>query len=98
MRINDVSVLSSTRPKLLARNCVLAIMLLRVVTCLVLSLRPIVTASPSVLSLDGSSWTLSNPTKSITVPAVVPGSVHLDLERAQIIGDPYYGMLASKAL
>jgi hypothetical protein len=48
-------------------------------------------ASLSVVSLDGNSWTLTNPAKNISVPASVPGSVHLDLQRAQVIGDPYYG-------
>ena len=50
-----------------------------------------------VPSLGGSSkaagdspWTLHNANGSISVPAVVPGVVHLDLLRAGRIGEPYY--------
>lgn len=48
-------------------------------------------ACQSIISLDGNTWTLTNSAKNISVPAKVPGSVHLDLERAEVIGDPYYG-------
>ena len=50
-----------------------------------------------VLSLGGSSkaaggspWTLRNANASISVPSTVPGVVHLDLLRADRIGEPYY--------
>lgn len=48
-------------------------------------------AGQSVIPLNGGPWVLTNPTKNISAPAAVPGSVHLDLQRAQVIGDPYYG-------
>jgi beta-mannosidase len=54
---------------------------------------PISSASQSLISLDGNDWTLSNPSKAITVPATIPGQVHLDLQRAKVIGDPYFGIL-----
>lgn len=56
-----------------------------------LALGLFVEALPSVTTLDASAWTLENRSKNISTPAIVPGSVHLDLERAQIIGNPYYG-------
>lgn len=66
-------------------------MFLVAVTSIFLALQPVVGTLPSVLTLDGPGWTLKNPSKNISAPAVVPGSVHLDLKRAQIIGNPYYG-------
>jgi beta-mannosidase len=50
-------------------------------------------ASQSVIALDGSAWSLTNHAKNISVPATVPGSVHLDLQRAEVIENPYYGNL-----
>jgi hypothetical protein len=51
----------------------------------------------SVLSLGGSTnaaggspWTLRNHNGSLSVPATVPGVVHLDLLRAHKIAEPYY--------
>lgn len=50
--------------------------------------------SPVTLSLNGTSWTVSNPSGNGNVsstPATVPGQVHLDLLAAGVIGDPYKG-------
>ncbi|TPX30933.1 beta-galactosidase [Synchytrium microbalum] len=43
-----------------------------------------------VLKLDDLSWTVSNKDASISVPAKVPGEIHTDLMRANIIGEPYF--------
>jgi beta-mannosidase len=56
----------------------------------------ITSSSASALELDlsskaGSSWTVTNCARSITVPASVPGVVHTDLISAGIIKEnPYY--------
>ena len=54
-------------------------------------------APSSVLSLGGSTkgaggspWTLRNSNGSLSIPATVPGVVHLDLLRAKKIAEPYY--------
>ena len=41
-------------------------------------------------SLDGDDWTVRNVNGSITIPATVPGVIHLDLLRANLIDEPYY--------
>lgn len=43
----------------------------------------------NVINLSDSKWTLSGP--NVTVDGSVPSQVHLDLFRAGVIGDPYYG-------
>ena len=45
------------------------------------------TASKSTL---GSGWTLKNANGTLSLPATVPGVVHLDLLRAKKIAEPYY--------
>ena len=47
--------------------------------------------SLQILSLSGE-WTLQNTNASITIPAIVPGVVHLDLLRAGIIPEPFIGL------
>lgn len=42
-----------------------------------------------VVSLNGQ-WLLSRPNQPATLPAQVPGCVHLDLHRNGLIEDPYY--------
>ena len=42
-------------------------------------------------NLSECEWTVSNKDKSITVPASIPGSVHMDLLKAGHIKDPYVG-------
>jgi beta-mannosidase len=67
-------------------------MLLPAAICLLaILLNPISSVAQSVTYLDGDKWTLNNPSKAITVPATIPGQVHLDLQRAKVIGDPYFG-------
>ncbi len=44
------------------------------------------------IELDGAGWTLQNENETISVSAVVPGSFHLDLARAGIIGDVFYSL------
>ena len=39
---------------------------------------------------DGSPWTLHNHNGSISIPATIPGVVHLDLLRAHRVAEPYY--------
>ena len=41
-------------------------------------------------SLDGNDWTVHNVNGSIVIPATVPGVIHLDLLRANLISEPYY--------
>jgi hypothetical protein len=47
-----------------------------------------------MLSLNGV-WHLSNDNGTISIPAIVPGTTHLDLLRAKLISEPYrqYGEL-----
>jgi beta-mannosidase len=68
------------------RGVCLAFALLAAACCAV----SVVSASYVRQSLDGSDWTLRNSNGSISVPATVPGVVHLDLIAAAVIGDPYY--------
>lgn len=49
-------------------------------------------AGLSVLDLSENDWTLSSSTLNISVPGFLPSQVHLDLYKAQVIGDPYYGL------
>ena len=65
--------------------------------CSPLAAAPSGTGSSRTLSLGGSTkspggspWTLCNANGSISVPATVPGVVHLDLLRAGKIAEPYY--------
>lgn len=44
-----------------------------------------------VITLDGNAWTLTITARNISIPVLVPGSVHLALEQAEITGDPDYG-------
>ena len=46
----------------------------------------------SVLPMGQLDWTLSSNNFGISVPGNVPSQVHLDLNAAQVIGDPYYGL------
>jgi beta-mannosidase len=56
-----------------------------------LTLRDIpIATSTSPQYLDGSSWVATEPTLGLTIPATVPGDVITDLQRAGVIGDPYY--------
>lgn len=55
------------------------------------SLQSLVSAQ-KVISLVGNSWTLSNPSLNVSVPAHLPSQAHLDLYANQVIGNPYYGL------
>ena len=55
-----------------------------------LCLHSIASAALVRQSLDGSDWRVTNTNGSISIPATVPGVVHLDLLRAGLISDPYY--------
>ena len=44
----------------------------------------------STKAAGGSPWTLRNGNGSLSIPATVPGVVHLDLLRAEKIAEPYY--------
>lgn len=68
-------------------------MFLRAAIHLLFFLWPLSSKTQSVKSLNGNNWTLKNPSKAITISATVPGQVHLDLQRAKVIGDPYFGIL-----
>ncbi|KAF1970324.1 putative beta-mannosidase [Bimuria novae-zelandiae CBS 107.79] len=49
--------------------------------------------SQQVLDLGTVEWTLTSPNFSyISVPGKVPSQVHLDLQAAQVIGDPLYAL------
>ena len=50
----------------------------------------VLSLSGSTTARGGSPWTLRNHNGSISVPATVPGVVHLDLLRADKIAEPYY--------
>jgi hypothetical protein len=42
--------------------------------------------------VDGAKWILQNKNLSISIPALVPGSAHLDLLAQDIIEEPYVGL------
>lgn len=48
--------------------------------------------SSNIIDLSTQQWTLSNTPYNISVPGKVPSHVHLDLQAAQVIGDPYFGL------
>ncbi|RDW81477.1 beta-mannosidase mndA [Aspergillus mulundensis] len=52
----------------------------------------IATGSGRHIDLSDVKWTLSSPALNITVPASLPSHVHLDLFKAGVIDDPYYGL------
>ena len=56
-----------------------------------LSLRdsPIAASSPP-LYLDGGGWSAREASLNLTIPATVPGDVITDLQRAGVVGDPWY--------
>ncbi|KAL4935656.1 hypothetical protein BDV06DRAFT_123949 [Aspergillus oleicola] len=45
-----------------------------------------------VHNLSAVEWTLSSSAINTTVPATLPSQVHLDLYKAGVIDDPYYGL------
>ncbi len=45
-----------------------------------------------IIDLSTAPWVLSNPQYNISVPGNVPSQAHLDLFKANIIPDPYYGL------
>nr|XP_023907876.1 beta-mannosidase A-like [Quercus suber]POF16295.1 beta-mannosidase a [Quercus suber] len=48
-------------------------------------------AAQSVFNLSAARWTVQNPRRNISIPGSLPSQAHLDLYRAGVIGDPYYG-------
>lgn len=46
-------------------------------------------SSSNTIDLSSQKWTLSNQAYNISVAGKVPSHVHLDLQAAQVIGDPY---------
>lgn len=46
----------------------------------------------NIIDLSSQKWQLTNTPYNISVPGKVPSQVHLDLQAAQVIGDPYYGL------
>ncbi|KAG6355782.1 hypothetical protein INS49_003748 [Diaporthe citri] len=49
-------------------------------------------SSSNTIDLSSQKWTLSNRAYNISVAGNVPSHVHLDLQAAQVIADPYYGL------
>lgn len=49
-------------------------------------------ASSNIIDLSSQKWQLTNTPYNISVQGKVPSQVHLDLQAAQVIGDPYYGL------
>lgn len=45
--------------------------------------------SSNIIDLSSQKWTLSNNAYNISVAGKVPSHVHLDLQAARIIDDPY---------
>lgn len=64
---------------------------LAVTTLGLTSLLPQAGAS-NIIDLSSQKWQLTNAPYNISVPGKVPSQVHLDLQAAQVIGDPYYGL------
>lgn len=50
---------------------------------------PIVASSPSFY-LDNLTWTATEASLGVSIPATVPGDIISDLQNAGVIGDPYY--------
>lgn len=50
------------------------------------------TLASKIIPLEGHSWTLSNPSLNISIPASLPSQAHLDLFAAGVIGDPYHDL------
>ena len=48
------------------------------------------TNANEIEDLSDKKWVLYSDTLNITVPAIIPGNVHMDLLRNGIISDPYY--------
>ena len=63
--------------------------LLSSVTALSLRDFPIATSSP-VSYLDSSTWRATEASLGLSIAATVPGDIISDLQRAGVIGDPYY--------
>lgn len=53
--------------------------------------QPLLACTQTIISLDGKDWQLHNSAQNISISATVPGYVHLDLQAANVIADPYYG-------
>ena len=97
MFLSDVRVLDLPRSKSMLRVVLLAVV---AVVDADISLRdhPIASGTAPVY-LDGNAWTASTlppphadeprPKIAITVPATVPGDLITDLQRANIIADPF---------
>ncbi|KJZ79341.1 hypothetical protein HIM_01492 [Hirsutella minnesotensis 3608] len=49
-------------------------------------------SSLGIIDLSDQRWTLHNAAMNISVPGAVPSQVHLDLFKAEVIEDPYYGL------
>lgn len=62
------------------------------VAALCLSPFVLLAAARNVVDLSSQKWTLTNEQYNISVPGNVPSHVHLDLQAAQVIGDPYYAL------
>lgn len=62
-----------------------------VIQCFFALLPPHAGAS-NIVDLSTQKWRLSNAPYNVSVPGKVPSQVHLDLEAARVIGDPYYGL------
>ncbi|KUI54617.1 Beta-mannosidase A [Cytospora mali] len=56
------------------------------------TLSPTVLGRSNTIDLSTQKWILSNTPYNISVPGKIPSHVHLDLQAAQVIGDPYYGL------
>ena len=50
------------------------------------------------LGSSTGSWSLSNRNGSISIPGTVPGQVQLDLMRAGLLADPYFGLNSDATL
>ncbi|TKA81107.1 hypothetical protein B0A49_00402 [Cryomyces minteri] len=50
-------------------------------------------ASKKVMTLSGTAWTVTSPNfTDISIPGSLPSQAHLDLYKAQVIGDPHHGL------
>lgn len=47
-------------------------------------------SAPFYLDSPACAWTAAEPSLGLSVPATVPGDIITDLQRARVIGDPYY--------
>lgn len=69
-----------------------AVLLLGLTCCLLPGSHAASSSNINTVDLSAQKWQLTSAPYNISVPGRVPSQVHLDLQAARVIGDPYYGL------